>query len=184
MPPARIYLAGPECFLPDAVDIYAAKIAMCREFGFIGVSPFDAEANGLQADLSPQQTARKIYGANIALMQSCDVGIFNLTPFRGPSADVGTAFELGFMTALGKPGYAYTHASGDYVSRIEPRHHNQSGWFDENGWLIEIFGGSDNLMLDGAVEATGRRILRRDEIELGGLSTFGQCLAKVRLAPG
>ena len=30
-------------------------------------------------------------------MQGCDAMIVNLTPFRGPSADVGSAYEMGFM---------------------------------------------------------------------------------------
>ena len=43
------------------------------------------------------------------VMQGCDAMIVNLTPFRGPSADVGSAYEMGFMRALGRPIFAYTN---------------------------------------------------------------------------
>jgi Nucleoside 2-deoxyribosyltransferase len=33
------------------------------------------------------------------VMRGCDAMIVNLTPFRGPSADVGSAYEMGFMRA-------------------------------------------------------------------------------------
>jgi nucleoside 2-deoxyribosyltransferase len=40
--------------------------------------------------------------------RTCDAMTFNLTPFRGPSADVHSAYEMGFMRALGHPVFAYT----------------------------------------------------------------------------
>ena len=36
-------------------------------------------------------------------MRSCQLCIANLTPFRGVSMDSGTAYEVGFMRALGRP---------------------------------------------------------------------------------
>ena len=90
-------------------------------------------------------------------MQASDLGVFDLTPFRGPSADVGTAFELGFMTALGKPVFAYTNIAHDYIDRIAPRQLLDAAalghWGDEDGWSIENFSNADNLMLDGAAAA-------------------------------
>ena len=38
----RIYLAGPEVFLPDSLDIGAKKVALCAAHGFEGVFPLDA----------------------------------------------------------------------------------------------------------------------------------------------
>jgi nucleoside 2-deoxyribosyltransferase len=35
--------------------------------------------------------------------------IVNLTPFLGPSADVGSAYEMGFMRTLGRPIFAYSN---------------------------------------------------------------------------
>jgi nucleoside 2-deoxyribosyltransferase len=42
MAPPRIYLAGPEVFLPDALAVGAHKVAVCAEFGLQGVFPLDA----------------------------------------------------------------------------------------------------------------------------------------------
>ena len=44
------------------------------------------------------------------LMQGCDAMIGEIpTPFRGPSTDVGSAYEMGFMRALGRPILAYSN---------------------------------------------------------------------------
>jgi nucleoside 2-deoxyribosyltransferase len=37
------------------------------------------------------------------IIRNCDGMTVNLTPFRGPSADAGSAYEMGFMRALGRP---------------------------------------------------------------------------------
>src|SRR5262245_47669063 len=41
MTPARIYLAGPDVFLPDAAAVLAAKRKLCADYGFVGVAPVD-----------------------------------------------------------------------------------------------------------------------------------------------
>ena len=53
-------------------------------------------------------------------MHSCDALVANLTPFRGVSADAGTAFEVGFMRALGRPVLGYTYTGLAYVERPKP----------------------------------------------------------------
>ncbi|MFC7552233.1 nucleoside 2-deoxyribosyltransferase [Pseudoroseomonas wenyumeiae] len=40
-----------------------------------------------------------------------------MTPFRGPSADAGTVFELGFMRALGRPVFGYANAVANFRDR-------------------------------------------------------------------
>ena len=52
-------------------------------------------------------------------MRTCDLLIANLTPFRGVSTDAGTAFEVGFMRALGRPVLGYTNTIADYRERTE-----------------------------------------------------------------
>ena len=51
-------------------------------------------------------------------MRSCDLLIANCTPFRGVSMDVGTAFEIGFMRALGRPVFGYSNTPADYAARV------------------------------------------------------------------
>ena len=52
------------------------------------------------------------------LMRGCDLMIVNLTPFRGPSADVGSAYEMGFMRALGRPIFAYSNDARPFAERV------------------------------------------------------------------
>lgn len=157
----RIYLAGPDVFHREAQRLGASKTALCADRGFRGLYPGDASLPPAALDRS-----RAIYAACLAMMAEADCGIFNLTPFRGPSADVGTVFELGVMIAHGKPCFAYTNAADDLLGRL----HQSPGltfdeatqfWRDPLGMMAEDFGNADNLMLDKALATQGRRIHRR-----------------------
>ena len=112
---SRVYLAGPEVFLPDARAIGAQKCRLAAEAGLEGAFPLDAQLN--LDRLPPSEQARRISVANEGLMRSCDALIANLTPFRGVSADSGTAFEVGFMRALGRPVFGYTNVIANYTAR-------------------------------------------------------------------
>ena len=76
--------------------------------------------------------------------------IANLTPFRGPSADAGTAFELGYMAGRGKFCLGYSNDGSIYVDRVrragEVRAGN-GGLVDAHGLTVEDFALPDNLML-------------------------------------
>ena len=174
----RIYLAGPEVFLPDAVAVGARKKALCAEFGFIGLFPLDTEFSGENID-------EKIFAANVALMRQADAGIFNLSPFRGVNADPGTAFELGYFTALAKPTFAYTNDAADHFDRVAKSfgaHATPGGEHcDAAGLLIENFGNADNLMLDAALKAQGRALQRPTSSRPDDLSGFRDCLRQARL---
>jgi nucleoside 2-deoxyribosyltransferase len=85
----------------------------------------------------------------VGLMESSDLAIANLTPFRGPSMDVGTAVEIGYMHGRGKPVFGYTNLAEDYADRVLP-----------DGFLIEPFGLVDNLMVEGPSYRTGARVVR------------------------
>jgi nucleoside 2-deoxyribosyltransferase len=80
----RIYLAGPDVFLPDAREIANKKKAICDECGFEGVSPADSE---LTLPAEPAKAAHAISEGNEELMKTCDLVIANMTPFRGVSMD-------------------------------------------------------------------------------------------------
>ena len=83
----RVYLAGPEVFLADRDTISAEKKAICAQHGMIGVFPTDPAPATPQADTDWM----RIYLGNEAHIHGCDALIANLTPFRGASADPGTA---------------------------------------------------------------------------------------------
>ncbi len=153
----RLYLAGPDVFHPDAVALGERKKALCAAHGLTGLYPLDGG--------TPDMTSGAIYSACLAMMREADGGIFNLTPFRGPSADVGTVFELGFMAAMGKPVFAYGNDARDLIDRLHEdpglvRH--GKGWRDADGMAAEEFGLADNLMLDETLALQRRRIHRRD----------------------
>jgi len=155
----RVYLAGPEVFLPNALELGAAKRDICAEFGLTGVFPLDG---GIELDgMEPRRQGRAIYQTNIDLIRSCDLLIANLTPFRGPSADVGTAFELGFMAASGKPVLGYSNSPQSFRSRTEAHyggiiHRRPDGQLaGPDEWAIEEFDMADNLMLHGALPEGG-----------------------------
>ena len=97
--PPRVYLAGPDVFLRDAVAQGARKKALCKQYGLEGVFPFDVEVQA--GDGSRRDTGYRISEVNEGLIRSCAAMIANMTPFRGASADVGTAYEMGFGRALG-----------------------------------------------------------------------------------
>ena len=157
--PRSAYLAGPEVFLPDARAAGARKQALCEAYGFRGLFPLDAELDAH----APADLSRAIYAANRALIAAADLGIFNLTPFRGPSADAGTLFELGLFVGLGKPVFAYSNVAEDFLPRTVaavPCTRADDAWRDGFGMSVEDFGNADNLMVDEALRSQGRTFHR------------------------
>ena len=119
----KIYLAGPEVFLPDAVEIGQAKKRLCAAYGFEGLYPFD---NEIVASPAGERTDRLIYRANESLIRRADIGICDLTPFRGLSADPGTVFEVGMLAGLGKPLLGYTNVMDDFSTVSGGRNSSRS----------------------------------------------------------
>ncbi len=179
----RVYLAGPEVFLPYPLAAGAAKQRLCDLHGFEGVFPLDASLD--LSGLTKLEAARRIALANEALMRSADALIANLTPFRGASMDAGTAFEVGFMRALGRPVLGYTNASTDYSARA--RAARVAGLSvhdcDRPDIQIEDFDLAENLMIEIAIVESGSTVIRRD---IGGADRmashdgFSDCLVALR----
>src|SRR6185312_13912219 len=133
-----IYLAGPEVFLPDAHQIGERKKGICQKYGFKGLFPLDKELD--LSEMSGRAKATAIYRANVDLISRSDVVVANLTPFRGPSMDVGTAFEIGFGAALHLPIFGYANVSELLVQRVVRRSSPlPSAPVDENGMEVENF---------------------------------------------
>jgi nucleoside 2-deoxyribosyltransferase len=88
----KVYLAGPEVFLPDAIAIGRAKQQICARHGVTGLYPLDNAV-----DLSARDASLRIFKGLEEMMDAADAIIANLTPFRGPGADPGTVYELGYM---------------------------------------------------------------------------------------
>jgi nucleoside 2-deoxyribosyltransferase len=110
----RIYLAGPEVFLANALEIGKQKKALCAKYGFIGVFPLDNEITDCQ---NYYDTAMRISASNEDLIKSCSYMIANLTSFRGPSADAGTVYEVGFGVAYKLKVFGYTNDNDGFYQR-------------------------------------------------------------------
>jgi nucleoside 2-deoxyribosyltransferase len=158
----RVYLAGPDVFLPDPHGWAARRRAICAVHGLDAINPLDRlpdEATSL-ADL-PEW--RRIALRNEAHIHGCDAVIANLTPFRGPSADVGTVYEIGLARALGRLVFGYANVAEKFSRRSFDFAATHGGaiigrggvWRDGDGMLIEQFGLFDNLMIEAAVVASG-----------------------------
>ena len=156
----RVYLAGPEVFLANAREIGMRKRAICEQHGLAGVFPCDEE-DVCNQEISPYERGLAISRAMERVIRDCDAMIVNLTPFRGPSADVGSAYEMGFMRALGRPIFGYSNDSRPFPDRIASfyggavRVRPTGEREDPDGMAIESFELHDNLMLAGGIIASG-----------------------------
>ena len=154
----KIYLAGPDVFLPDAVEIGKLKAAICARHGLRGLYPLDNAV-----DLAAGDASLAIFKGNEAMMDAADAVIANLTPFRGPSADAGTVYELGYMAGRGKFCLAYSNDPASYAARVaqfESVTTSADGRpIDSHGLAVEDFGLPDNLMMIHALDLHGAKLV-------------------------
>jgi nucleoside 2-deoxyribosyltransferase len=178
----KIYLAGPDVFLPDAVEIGRRKAGICAAHGLSGLYPFD---NAI--DLSASDTSLQIFKGNEAMMDAADAIIANLTPFRGPGADAGTVYELGYMAGRGKLCLGYSNDPASYVDRVRrlTAVNARDGLLvDAAGLTVEDFGLNDNLMMMHALDLHGCALVTPQQMPADvwhDLTAFEAC---VRLAAG
>ena len=149
----KIYLAGPDVFLPDAVDIGRRKVETCKRHGLTGLYPLDNAVDPTAKDVSLQ-----IFRGNEAMMIEADAIIANLTPFRGPGADPGTVYELGYMAGRGKLCLGYSNDPSSYADRVRGSTSvtaRDGRLIDAQGLTVEDFGLTDNLMMIHALDLHG-----------------------------
>ena len=153
----KIYLAGPDVFLHDAVDIGRRKVDVCARHGLTGLYPLDNTVDIVARDASMQ-----IFRGNEAMMNEADAIIANLTPFRGPGADAGTVYELGYMAGRGKVCLGYSNDPSLYADRVRKYTDvatRDGRLVDAQGLTVEDFGLSDNLMMLHALDLYGCRLV-------------------------
>ena len=149
----KIYLAGPDVFLPDAIEIGNRKAAICRRYGLTGLCPLDNVLDPAAAGASIA-----IFKGNEAMMDAADAIIANLTPFRGPGADPGTVYELGYMAGRQKLCLGYSNDPAHYAARVRRSgavNTRDGRLVDADGLSVEDFGLADNLMLIHALDLHG-----------------------------
>lgn len=162
----HIYLAGPEVFLPNAAELGHRKKILCRDYGFEGLFPLDTE---IRMGDDSENLGLIISRANEGLIHDADIVIANLTPFRGPSADVGTVYELGLARGLSKEILGYSNDPTPFTQRTfnafgdgAMHTHKPGELHDRDGLKIEEFGLNDNLMIDGGIQSAGGLFLLHD----------------------
>jgi nucleoside 2-deoxyribosyltransferase len=175
----RVYLAGPDVFLPDPVGRGAILKRICAAHGLVGVFPLDDLGGGDPAALAEMSLAFRIARRNELHIEACAALIANLTPFRGPSADVGTVYELGFMRALGRPVFGWSNVAAKFAARTRA-FVGGAGVTDQDGLLVEDFGIADNLMIEGGIAASGGAFFAGDvaaDQVWQDLAAFERCVA-------
>jgi nucleoside 2-deoxyribosyltransferase len=154
----KAYLAGPDVFLPNPEEFAKEKKDICASHGIQGVFPLDKKIE--RGTLSLPEFGLVISRENEALIKECQLVIAHLTPFRGPSADVGTAYEMGFARALGLKIFGYTNVKASFVERTRSfvgKTSLRDGGFEEDSdhMSLESFELVDNLMLAGGIVDSG-----------------------------
>lgn len=187
-PTHKVYIAGPEVFLPNgfAQMLRKGELALAQGFFPSTMAENELDPTGVSAFAFGCQ----ISAANERMMREADFCIANLTPFRGISADIGTGYEVGFMIALGKPVFGYTNTSKLYYDRLLEDYYGGRAEKDADGVLrggdglmIEDHGMVDNLMFDGGIAAIGGQLVRREvpaDVRLTDLGAYEECLALAR----
>ncbi|RKK05535.1 nucleoside 2-deoxyribosyltransferase [Pseudoroseomonas wenyumeiae] len=148
----KAYLAGPDVFLPNAVEHARRKVEICARLGFEGQPPLNEDVAALSS-MAEEEAWQTIYRKDVAMMEACDIVIANLTPFRGISADSGTLVEIGWFLGRGKPVFGYSNSAASFAERC--RAYAAALPDPIPGLSVEGFGLPDNLMIPGAVLQAG-----------------------------
>jgi nucleoside 2-deoxyribosyltransferase len=90
------------------------------------------------------KTAAEIQRSNVARLHESDGVIANITPFRGPHCDVGTAWEVGYAAARGLPVFAFSATTEPLAARVPA---GATPGTDPDGMAVEPFGLMENLMI-------------------------------------
>jgi nucleoside 2-deoxyribosyltransferase len=149
---SSVYLAGPAVFRGDAHTHGASLKDLCVTNGLEPLWPLDNEPKSSSA----AELACEIRQLNCAMIERATAVIADISPFRGPNMDPGTAFEIGYAIALKKPVFVYTDSPGKTLldrtkaafelRKVGTKH------YDADDMEVEDFGLHENLMIATATE--------------------------------
>ncbi len=147
----KIYIAGPDVFEKNSIEIGKEYCKLCEKYGFKGLYPLD---NVIDFNQNKQKIAQDIFIANKNLIEECDIIVANLNSFRGKESDSGTVWECGYGFALGKKVYAYLSREGNYINQFTKNEIilEDGIAYDLDGKVIENFDYPLNLMISCSVE--------------------------------
>ena len=179
-------------FAPDPAAIFGRMKLLCLTHGVIGVAPLDNQT-GPEGLAPGKDLLERIVRADIALMDSIDAAVFCLDGFRrGPEMDGGTAFEVGYMKALGKPLAGWTGDVRPYPQRVADFFQSAFGQAltrtdagpvggtsgvlrDPDGLLVHSDGCMQNAMVHTGIELAGGIVAADPDWEIA----FSQAVASV-----
>jgi nucleoside 2-deoxyribosyltransferase len=154
----KIYLAGPDVFRADPAYFFEQVKSLISKYGFIGIPPLDSGIELDNTEINSVKGAYKIFIANIDIINQCDVIFANLTPFRGPSIDDGTAFEIGYGFSKSKVIYGYSQDKGRTLKQITEESFPK--YVHQDYPIIEDFQLGSNLMIEQSIVLSGGKVLR------------------------
>ena len=157
----KVYLAGPEVFLPfyEQVSRFLQTQTLLfnkyrlkdSDYHIQGVFPLDESNMNSYSDYFKIGT--EIYKQNRSLMNSSHAIIANMTRHRGFSMDVGTAYEIGEMVQAQKTVVGYydekiyhAHYKEEIVKRNLPPSSTDAN-HNREGLILEPLKIPDNLMV-------------------------------------
>lgn len=128
----KIYLAGQDVFRNINDKTINNNIKLCYEYGFIPIDPSCVPESPLS-----------IFKKCINEIDTCDIIIANLNPFRGKLVDDGTSFEIGYGYSKKKIIFGYTqYCNTPLINQYEG---------DEEFPIVESMGNCVNSMLYGSI---------------------------------
>lgn len=142
----KIYLAGPDVFEKESIEIGKEYVKLCEKYGFEGLYPLD---NVIDFNQEKRKIAQDIFLANKKLIEQCDIVIANLNQFRGKESDSGTVWECGYAFGLNKEVYGYISYEGSYLEQFSENEKKLSNniYHDLQNRAIEDFDYPLNLMI-------------------------------------
>ncbi|RLA72302.1 MAG: nucleoside 2-deoxyribosyltransferase [Epsilonproteobacteria bacterium] len=142
----KIYIAGPDVFEQNSIQIGKDYCQLCKDYGYEGLYPLD---NIVDFNQPKNKIAQDIFKANIEFINQADIVIANLNAFRGKEADSGTVWECGYAFALNKKVYGYMDDTSSYLNQFkeDEKSLNNDTFIDNNNKIIEDFDYPINLMI-------------------------------------
>lgn len=111
-----VYVAGPDVFYPNAKELADNARELGVKYGLKSLIPIDNEIVG---DFkTPTELSEEIYRKNVEMIDRAAITIANISPFRGPSADSGTVWEIGYSVGKNMVVFAFTDDMSEYKSRV------------------------------------------------------------------
>jgi nucleoside 2-deoxyribosyltransferase len=167
----NIYLAGPDVFRAEekVKEVSKALKEVAAKYKQHGHFPLDNALSPKSGDYHSQEFSYDIFSANVKLMDDADVIIANIQPFRGPSMDDGTAFEVGYGYAKKKLIYGYsTSADLKYPEVVDRfmkslKSDSVSTHTDEFPQIEDLGKNPVNLMIRESIYETGGKIFKTFE---------------------